>query len=369
MPDLLQDGQSVEVQGSASRPYVLKNVGGVFSCSCPGWRFQSAPIEERTCRHLRDYRGHAAEDERVGPIQSSSKPLKALVKAPPLLLAESWNGELEPTGYLLSEKLDGVRAYWDGNRFYSRQGNRYHAPAWFTAGLPLEPLDGELWIGRKKFQRTVSIVRRHDEPESWKEVRFLVFDAPAEEGPFETRLRLINTIMEINRPPYALAHEHIVCAGHEHLQGELARIEALSGEGLMLRQPGSAYVAGRSSTLLKVKRFHDAEARVIGHEPGTGKHKGRLVLCLCKWPTALDSLSAPALRTRSANRRFRSERQLLSSTRSFPTQACRDFRPICGFTAVPGKLIFFMKGTRTCLSRQPHAASSSSKGRATSSTK
>ena len=111
---------------------------------------------------------------------------------------------------------------------------------------------------------------------SWKEVRFLVFDAPAEEGPFEKRLKLINTIMEINRPPYARAHEHVVCSGHEHLQGELAKIEALSGEGLMLRQPGSAYVAGRSSTLLKVKRFHDAEARVIGHEPGTGKHKGRL---------------------------------------------------------------------------------------------
>ena len=183
---------------------------------------------------------------------------------------------MDPKGYHLSEKLDGVRAFWDGSSSSPEKGNRYHAPAWFTAGLPLEPLDGELWIGRKKFQRTVSIVRRHDEPDSWKEVRFLVFDAPAEEGPFEKRLKLINTIMEINRPPYARAHEHVVCAGHEHLQGELARIEALSGEGLMLRQPGSAYVAGRSSTLLKVKRFHDAEARVIGHEPGTGKHKGRL---------------------------------------------------------------------------------------------
>ena len=106
-----------------------------------------------------------------------------------------------------------------------------------------------------------------------------MFDAPADEGPFEKRLKLINTIMEINQPPYARAHEHIVCAGHEHLQGELAKIEALSGEGLMLRQPGSAYVAGRSSTLLKVKRFHDAEACVIGHEPGAGSTKAGSVLC------------------------------------------------------------------------------------------
>ena len=92
MPDL-QDGQSVEIQGSASRPYVLKNVGGVFSCSCPGWRFQSLPIERRTCRHLRDLRSEAAEDVRVGSSLSSPKPPKTLVKAPPLLLAESWDGE------------------------------------------------------------------------------------------------------------------------------------------------------------------------------------------------------------------------------------------------------------------------------------
>jgi DNA ligase-1 len=44
----------------------------------------------------------------------------------------------------------------------------------------------------------------------------------------------------------------------------------------MLRQPGSAYVAGRSATLLKVKSFKDDEAVVVAHQPGTGRHKGRL---------------------------------------------------------------------------------------------
>ena len=65
-------------------------------------------------------------------------------------------------------------------------------------------------------------------------------------------------------------------AASDHLRAELAQIEALGGEGLMLRQPGSLYEAGRSHTLLKVKRFHDAEARVVGHQPGAGRHKGRL---------------------------------------------------------------------------------------------
>lgn len=272
----LKDGESVEMQGSASRPYVLKNVAGVFSCSCAGWRFQSLPIERRTCRHLRTLRGDDAEEARVGSlIRSRAAPSKP-VKAPPLLLAETWHPDSDPKGYLLSEKLDGVRAFWDGKQFLSRQGNRFHAPAWFTAGLPLEPLDGELWIDRKRFQRTVSIVRRQDESALWNEVRFLVFDAPADEGPFETRLKLIEMIMEINQPPFARMHAHVICSGHDLLQSELARVEALGGEGVMLRQPGSAYAAGRSHTLLKVKRFHDAEARVIGHEPGTGRHNGRL---------------------------------------------------------------------------------------------
>ena len=206
----------------------------------------------------------------------SPKRSKTPVKAPPLILAESWDGELNPTGYLLSEKLDGVRAFWDGKQFLSRQGNRFHAPSWFTVGLPLEPLDGELWIARKSFQRTVSIVKRQDGSDLWNELRFLVFDAPADEGPFEKRLKLIEMIMEINRPPFAQAHPHIGYAGHDHLQRELDRIESLGGEGLMLRQSGSFYSAGRSSTLLKVKRFHDAEARVIGYEPGRGRHTGRM---------------------------------------------------------------------------------------------
>ena len=197
-------------------------------------------------------------------------------KAPPLLLAESWNGTLDPAGWFLSEKLDGTRAYWDGRQFLSRQGNRFFAPEWFVAGLPLEPLDGELWIGRKQFQRTVSIVRRQDGGDHWKEVRFLVFDAPAHDGPFEERMDLVNLIMTMNRPAYAQSHAHELCQGIGHLETMLAQVEAQGGEGLMLRRPGSTYEAGRSDTLLKLKTFHNAEARVVGHESGAGRHRGRL---------------------------------------------------------------------------------------------
>src|SRR5947208_15816586 len=116
MPDLL-DGQSVEVQGSARRPYILNNVGGIYSCSCPAWRNQSLPIERRTCKHLRRLRGEAAEAARVGgalPTAGLSAETAVPTRcAPPLLLAETWDGS-DPAGWWLSEKLDGVRAYWSG---------------------------------------------------------------------------------------------------------------------------------------------------------------------------------------------------------------------------------------------------------------
>jgi DNA ligase-1 len=197
-------------------------------------------------------------------------------------LAESWDASADLSGWWMSEKLDGVRAYWDGKQFLSRLGNRYHAPDWFVAGLPDQPLDGELWIARKAFQRTVAVVRRQDQSKHWQEVQFLVFDAPALPAPFEQRLAFLADTFRRQPHAHALPHPHERCRDLGHLRDELARIEALGGEGLMLRQPGSHYEAGRSSTLLKVKTFRDAEATVIGHQPGAGKHKGRLgALLVC----------------------------------------------------------------------------------------
>jgi DNA ligase-1 len=278
MPDIA-DGASVEMQGSGSKPYVLKNTGGVYSCTCPAWRNQSIAIEQRTCKHLRKLRGEAAEAERCGsalPQKPAQTDDEADASAPPLLLAESWDNAADLSGWWMSEKLDGVRAYWDGQQFLSRQGNLYHAPDWFVEQLPATPLDGELWIDRKKFQRTVSIVRRQDKSELWREVKFLVFDAPAQSGGFEERLGYVKDALQAARCSFATPHDHALCKSLDHLRGELTRVEALGGEGLMLRAPGSSYAAGRSANLLKVKTFHDAEATIVGHQGGAGRHKGRL---------------------------------------------------------------------------------------------
>ena len=284
MPDL-NDGESIEMQGSGSKPYVLKNTGGVYSCTCPAWRNQSVGIERRTCKHLRKLRGDAAEEARIGSaLPAKPKQTDDATAAPPLLLAESWDFTTDPTGWWLSEKLDGVRAFWDGKQFLSRLGNLFHAPDWFVAGLPNVPLDGELWLGRKMFQRAVSIVRRQDKSELWKDISYVVFDAPGLDKSFEARLKFVSESLNQNRQLYAKPHEHILCKGVDHLKQELARLEALGGEGLMLRRAGSRYESGRSSTLLKVKSFHDAEARVLKHQEGAGRHKGRLGALLVELP-------------------------------------------------------------------------------------
>lgn len=282
MPDLA-DGESVEMKGSARKPYVLKNIGGVYSCTCPAWRNQSRALEQRTCKHLKKLRGEAAEFERVGgdapraPKKTSNTATSAPTKIPPpILLAHKWDNETDPTGWWISEKLDGVRAYWDGSQFISRLGNRYIAPDWFVAGLPEMPLDGELWAGRKMFQKTVSIVRRADAGESWRQISFLIFDAPTHGGRFEQRIDYLKTYFIDQPAPHARVLEHEPCTGIDHLRQQLEHVENLGGEGLMLRQPESAYEVGRSTTLFKVKTFHDAEAKVIGHVAGAGRHKGRL---------------------------------------------------------------------------------------------
>jgi DNA ligase-1 len=283
MPDLA-DGETVQVQGSGSAVYTLKNSGGVFSCTCPAWLHQSLGIERRTCKHIRAYRGDAAETERLGTADLAGRPTRVkkegepddAAKAPPLLLAHKWELDIELAGWWMSEKLDGVRAFWDGTQFISRLGNMFHAPDWFIADLPKSPLDGELWGGRKMFQRTVGIVKRQDKPPEWKTLRYLVFDAPKHGGTFEERLAHMREVVGQDKLQYASAHPHEVCRDVAHLRTELARVEALGGEGLMLRKPGSKYEAGRSHTLLKVKTFHDAEARVVEHVGGLGKHKGRL---------------------------------------------------------------------------------------------
>jgi len=197
-------------------------------------------------------------------------------QTPHLLLANVWNKSIDPTGWWMSEKYDGLRGYWDGQKLWSRKGNLIHAPDYFLTEFPRDiALDGELWIGHGKFEETMSIVRSETPDDRWKSIRYMVFDAPQAKGTFERRMQFLReNVSEGNRFVKVVAQER--CQGATQLLAERDRVVRGGGEGLMLRQPESAYEARRSPTLLKVKPFDDAEATVIAHEPGKGKFAGKL---------------------------------------------------------------------------------------------
>lgn len=194
----------------------------------------------------------------------------------PAMLAQVWQPGMDVQGWWMSEKLDGVRGYWTGERLVSRAGNALAAPEWFTEHFPPVPLDGELWTGRDQFSEVVSIVRRKAPHDGWKSVRYMIFDAPRAKGGFEQRLEFAREWFRAHPNPYATVIEHEVCDGEEHLRNRLAEVEALGGEGLILRQPASAYMVGRSATILKVKTFQEADAVVLEHLPGSGRNAGRM---------------------------------------------------------------------------------------------
>lgn len=202
----------------------------------------------------------------AGPVVSADS-------RPPLQLAKVYGAQAELDRFWVSEKLDGVRAYWDGSALISRQGNRFSAPDWFTAGFPKQPLDGELWMGRGAFTALSAAVRRYQADEQeWRRIRFMVFDLPASQLSFDGRLVVLQTLLNgVSSPYLALVEQHKVSDTAE-LMARLAEVESRGGEGLMLQRGDARYQAQRSDALLKLKRHQDAEAVVVGHLPGKGKY-------------------------------------------------------------------------------------------------
>jgi len=205
-----------------------------------------------------------------------------------VLLAEKWSDE-DPAGWWVSEKLDGVRAVWKNGEFVSRGDNTFACPEWFAKKMPAGcTLDGELWGGRRQFQKTVGIVKSSSRSKEWEFLTYMVFDALSEKGtsiehrPFEERLASVKTICAASDALKAVPMQK--CRGRDHLTELLTDVETRGGEGLMLRRPGSIYERRRSKSLLKVKTFHDEEAVVVGHETGKGRLSAMCGALLCETP-------------------------------------------------------------------------------------
>lgn len=204
---------------------------------------------------------------------------------PALMLANVYDGQSDLDAYWVSEKLDGVRAYWDGHQFLSRNGNRFTAPPWFTADFPDTPLDGELWMGRGTFATLSGAVRRDEpDPRQWRNIRFMVFDLPRSPGVFDQRLTRLRTMFRQLDSPYLALVEQFKVADQDALTARLQQVVAAGGEGLMLHRGDAPYHGYRSDDLLKLKPYLDAEARVVAYLPGKGKYQGMMGALLVQGP-------------------------------------------------------------------------------------
>lgn len=211
-------------------------------------------------------------------------PIPALAE-PDLLLAKTYSEGVELSDYWVSEKLDGVRAYWNGEQLISRGGNKIQAPDWFLRGFPVEPMDGELWMGRGRFADVSAAARRqHPNADEWRQIKLMVFDLPADKRIFDRRLESMRKLIQDANSPYLAMIEQYRLGNHRALMEELDRVLAKGAEGLMLHRGSSFYVSGRSDDLLKVKRYEDAEALVLAHLPGQGKYRGHMGALLVRTP-------------------------------------------------------------------------------------
>jgi len=192
------------------------------------------------------------------------------------MLAKVFDASVDVTQYWVSEKLDGVRARWDGQKFISRGGNVLNAPKWFIQDFPKTIMDGELWIARGKYQQTVSIVRKQQPHTDWQKIKFMIFDLPNHPGAFSGRVNQMQSMVKKSSSPFLQFIEQVQIASSEQLMQRLQSVVDLGGEGLMLHRKQGLYNSGRSHNILKLKPFTDAEALVIGYRAGKGQFTGKM---------------------------------------------------------------------------------------------
>jgi len=196
---------------------------------------------------------------------------------PPIQLATMYLPSVEVTDYWVSEKLDGMRGYWTGTILLSKQGKEINVPLWFIDDWPETPMDGEIWLGRDKFQATISCIKRKENNnDCWRKIKFMIFDLPENTSTFTQRIKTMKRLVQKHNSPYLHIIKQFKITSTKALKDKLTYIINNGGEGLMLHHQDAYYTKGRNAHLMKLKRYQDAEARVTAHIAGKGKYQGML---------------------------------------------------------------------------------------------
>ncbi len=202
---------------------------------------------------------------------------------PNLLLLKSYSSDVNVTNWLMSEKLDGVRGYWDGKKLISRSGKAFAVPNWFIKGFPPFEIDGELWTKRKDFENITSIVNKHTPHSGWRDIKYHIFEVPHQKGGLMERLSVLKKWLDKNPNEFIEIIPQKVCRGSAHLKEVLEELDSKGAEGLVVRNPATLYEGKRSSNSLKVKSFQDDECVVTGYTKGHGKFEGLVGALVCSW--------------------------------------------------------------------------------------
>ncbi len=197
--------------------------------------------------------------------------------SPQIQLANIYHDNINLKEYFVSEKLDGVRGYWDGKNLISREGKIFTAPEFFTKDFPKEVIEGELWVGRGRFEEACGIVNTKDfNNPDWRKIKFMLFDLPKHPGKFYERLEALKTLVARSNSEFLQVIKQEKISDKNKLKQKLQEVVKQGGEGLMLHHLDALYKAERNDDLLKLKTYLDAEAQVIAHIEGKGKYKGML---------------------------------------------------------------------------------------------
>lgn len=209
--------------------------------------------------------------------------LSLFASKPELLLLKTYKDQ-NTTNWVMSEKLDGIRAYWDGNKLLTRSGKVIHAPKWFTKEYPPFEIDGELWSKREDFENISSIVRDKTPSKEWNQIKHYIFEVPNAKGGLLERLSAVKPYEN----KYIKILPQVKIKDKAHQKAFLRDIEDKGGEGIVVRDPNTLYINKRTSKALKVKSFKDTECKITGYTNGTGKFTGKIGAIICQLPNKIE---------------------------------------------------------------------------------
>lgn len=187
-----------------------------------------------------------------------------------------------PQNYLWSEKLDGIRAYWDGKSLYTRSGKKINAPAFFTQNFPPFAIDGELWSKRGDFENIVSIIKNKNRLPEWKNLKFYIFEVPHQKGGLLERLQILQEYLKTHHAPFISIIAQHPFSSTKELFAQLENITQSQGEGIVVRNKNAIYYTGRTKDSMKLKKYQDRECKITHYIQGQGKFEGMVGSFLCQ---------------------------------------------------------------------------------------